>query len=603
MERLYGRIYNSPNLYSSEQAWELCALSGRLNRQIGLLINRQGRVELVILGTASRLFIPVLGRSRLGQGRLRGLGLLHTHLGGEEIDQEDLMDLLFLRLDYLAVLGVDKNCAPSSFQYSHLMPVHDPDSDNDAPYYVSRPQPWDRVEMDFAQQIQAIETEMSAKPAPITSKGVSRKQKNQNSKAQFKEQSKKQAQEQEGILRPRAVLVSVSRAAKIMQERFLAELAELAESAGVEVGEFIYYRPQQENARLLLGEGKLAELEVAALKARADMIIFDGELSAAQIDNLARTTERKVLDRTMLILDIFAQRASSAAGKLQVEMAQLQYTLPRLAGRNVGRAMDRLSGGIGGRGPGETKLETDRRKIRDRIARIKLELHDLMRQRTLSRNKREKAGLPVVCLVGYTNAGKSTLLNSLTSSNVYTENKLFATLDSTARRLFIPAPTESGEGNMGEASNQKESGLAAEEFDFTLTGKNSGKDVILTDTVGFIRDLPSSLREAFKATLEELEGATMFLHVADCSHPDLDLQVEAVDGILQELGLEHIPSILVLNKWDALVPQKTDQNDKEHEEAVGRMLKMLKRYPQAVPASAKEGQGLNFLLQQIAAIV
>ncbi len=556
---------------------------------------------MVILGTASRLVIPVLGRSRLGQGRLRGLGLLHTHLGGEEIDQEDLMDLLFLRLDFLAVLGVDKNCAPCSFQYSHLVPNQGPEAKHNEPYYVSRPQPWDRVEIDFSQQIQAIEAEMAAKPTLVPVQAVARKQKSQNPKAQFKEQSKKQAEEQEAAFRPRAVLVSVSRAAKAMQERFLAELAELAESAGVEVGEFIYYRPQQENARLLLGEGKLAELEVAALKARADMIIFDGELSAAQIDNLARTTERKVLDRTMLILDIFAQRASSAAGKLQVEMAQLQYTLPRLAGRNVGRAMDRLSGGIGGRGPGETKLETDRRKIRDRIARIKLELHDLMRQRALSRNKREKAGLPVVCLVGYTNAGKSTLLNSLTSSSVYTENKLFATLDSTARRLFIPLPNKDSE--LLVDLNSKEPELLGEEHDFSLPAKKNGKDVILTDTVGFIRDLPTSLREAFKATLEELEGAAMFLHVADCSHPALDLQVEAVDGILQELGLGHIPSVLILNKWDALVSQKTDENSKEHEEAVERMLKILKRYPQAVPASAKDGQGLNFLLQQIAGIV
>ena len=600
---MYGRNYNAPGLYSSEQAWELCELSGRLNRQIGLLINRQGRVELVILGTASRLFIPALGRSRLGQGRLRGLGLLHTHLGGEEIDQEDLMDLLFLRLDFLAVLGVDKNCSPSSFQYSHLMPAKEPDPEHNDPYYVSQPQAWDRTEIDFAQQVQAIEAEMAASSALAPSKGVVRKQKNQNPKALFREQSKKQADEQSNVSRPRAVLVSVSRAPRIMQERFLAELAELAESAGVEVGEFIYYRPQQENARLLLGEGKLAELEVAALKARADMIIFDGELSAAQIDNLARTTERKVLDRTMLILDIFAQRASSAAGKLQVEMAQLQYTLPRLAGRNVGRAMDRLSGGIGGRGPGETKLETDRRKIRDRIARIKLELHNLMRQRALSRNKREKAGLPVVCLVGYTNAGKSTLLNSLTNSCVYAENKLFATLDSTARRLFVSLPEEDSELPINSDSSPKEFGMGGEEAEFTLTAKNKGKDVILTDTVGFIRDLPNSLREAFKATLEELEGASMFLHVADCSHPHLDLQVEAVEGILQELGLSHIPTILVLNKWDALVPQKTDENSKEHEEAVERMLKILKRYPQAIPASAKAGQGLNFLLQQIALTV
>lgn len=500
---------------------------------------------------------------------MRGLGLLHTHLAAEAINQEDLMDLLFLRLDFLGMLSTNKDGAPANFQYAYLMPS--PTSDE--PYYVSSSMPWDRTDLNVQEHVKAIEDEMSFirnMSQPASPKHTASRSKSKS------------------LERPRAILVSVSRAPKAIQERYLAELAELADSAGVEVKSSMICRPQHEHSRFLLGEGKLTELEVLALKTKADMIIFDGELSPPQIENLAKTTERKILDRTMLILDIFAQRASSRAGKLQVEMAQLQYTLPRLAGRNMSRAMDRLAGGIGGRGPGETKLELDRRKIRDRIARIKLDLDDLARQRTLSRSKRERAGLPVVCLVGYTNAGKSTLLNALTSAQVYTENKLFATLDSTARRITAPLQENSAEYNGAPPDSAHESILF--------------KKLILTDTVGFIRDLPVSLREAFSSTLEELDGAAMLLHIADASHPDLNLQIESVDEILAELNLDNIPRCLVLNKWDELSLPASDKNsnDAEREQAVENMLKILKNYPDGIPLSAKQGQGLDFLIREIA---
>ncbi len=581
LERLYSRRYTSGPGYSFEQAWELCALSSRLGRQIGVLVNRQGKAEHVLLGTATGLVIPPLGRYRLGTGRLRGLGLLHTHLSGEEISQEDLMDLLFLRLDFLAVLIPDKSGTPKYYQYSHLMP----DPGQSKPYYVSGLLDWDKADINLSDQVDALEDELSAMQGELPAPEVLQKKPgNAGSPAQD---------------RAKAVLVSVSKAPRKMQERRLAELADLADSAGLDVAEQVFYRPAvsgssgKMNSRVLLGEGRIAELEVLALKSRADMIIFDGELTPAQIDNLARMTERKVLDRTMLILDIFAQRASSRAGKLQVEMAQLQYTLPRLAGRNTGRVMDRLAGGIGGRGPGETKLELDRRKIRDRISRIKLDLESLAGQRELARSQRERAGLPVICLVGYTNTGKSTLLNLLTRSNVYVENQLFATLDSTARRLYIPfAEQEDGAPAEPSISANME------------PCKRPHLEVIITDTVGFIRDLPVSLREAFAATLEELGSAALLLHVADASHPDLDLQVESVNAILSELGLGNTPGILVLNKWDLLSPKELAKTSERPEELSAElMLSVLERYPQAVPVSAGKGLGIGYLVQKIGSVL
>ena len=321
---------------------------------------------------------------------------------------------------------------------------------------------------------------------------------------------------------PRALLVSVSALPRLVQERNLDELAALAHTAGLTVAGRMVQRVTQVNPRLILGKGKVAELEVQALQGRADMLVFDGELAPAQLHNLADITERKVMDRTQLILDIFAQHAVTRAGKLQVELAQLRYTQPRLVGKN--RAMDRLMGGIGGRGPGETKLETDRRKIRERMARIRTALDQLRRQRAFTRARRARQGLPVAALVGYTNAGKSTLLNTLTRSEVLAENKLFATLDPTTRRLRFPA----------------------------------ARELVLADTVGFIRNLPKELTEAFQATLEELESADLLLHVADAAHPDLLQQIAAVEDTLTQMDLDRVPRLLLLNKWDQLAAPGQD---------------------------------------------
>jgi GTP-binding protein HflX len=260
----------------------------------------------------------------------------------------------------------------------------------------------------------------------------------------------------------------------------------------------------------------LREIVIRALQQHATLLVFDQDLSPNQVRSISEITEMKVIDRTQLILDIFAGRAQSRDGKVQVELAQLKYILPRLTGK--GTALSRLMGGIGGRGPGETKLEIDRRRTRDRIRRLEKELDSLGRGRLQRRQKRVRAGLPIVSIIGYTNAGKSTLLNALTQSEVFTENLLFATLDTATRRLRFPLDRE----------------------------------VIITDTVGFIRELPASLMGAFKATLEELEDADLLLHLVDLSNPRFEEQINSVEKILADLDLARRPRLLVFNKVDQL---------------------------------------------------
>ena len=517
LTRLFNRRFPAAEVYTVDQARELSLLSRALGRQVGLLIDRKGRVQMVIVGEAGSIMIPELPRGRSGQERLRGLRLLHTHLNPGGISQEDLMDMLFLRLDAVVALTVNPVGDPVQWQAAHLLPS----PSGGQPYHLDSPQPWDRTESQFVATAEALEEELARKA--------------------------EDAREADDT--PRAMLVSVSTQPRIIQERNLDELAELARTAGLTVAGRMVQRVAQINPRLIMGKGKVAELEVLALQGRAGMMVFDGELSPAQLHNLADITERKVIDRTQLILDIFAQHAVSRAGKLQVELAQLRYTQPRLVGKN--RAMDRLMGGIGGRGPGETKLETDRRKIRERMARIRKELDQLRRQRSFTRARRSRQGIPLAALVGYTNAGKSTLLNTLTRSEVLAENKLFATLDPTTRRLRFPAE----------------------------------KEIILADTVGFIRNLPKELMDAFRATLEELEAADLLLHVADASHPDLLQQISAVESILAEMELDRMPRLMILNKWDQLeAPARAELAD---------------AFPHALTISAKNGEGCKALLEEL----
>ncbi len=461
----------------------LAELSFEVNRQIGLLIHRSGQVEQVLVGDFKGILIPQLGTVRSSGGRLKGLRLVHTHLAGEPISDEDLMDLLFLRLDLLSVLQVGSDGLPDRLESAHLLP-----GGGELPWDYLEPVHPAQQKDSFHDFIMELEGEFGRKAL--------------------------KARVDEG--RDRALLISVSTESQVRAEDSLAELTELARSDEIEVLGTVLQRRRQVNPRLIMGRGKLADIMIQALQKDANLLIFNQELNPSQIRSITDFTEMRVIDRTQLILDIFAHRALSREGKLQVEMAQLKYMLPRLSSRDD--ALSRLSGGIGARGPGETKLEIDRRRINDRLARLTRELKEVGRERYRRRSKRRKKELPVLSLVGYTNAGKSTLLNTLTNSAIVAEDKLFATLDPTSRRLRFPQEME----------------------------------VLITDTVGFIRHLPAELLQAFKATLEELEEADLLVHVIDLSNPGFREQVRVVEELLRDLDLSGIPCLKVYNKVDRL---------------------------------------------------
>lgn len=327
-------------------------------------------------------------------------------------------------------------------------------------------------------------------------------------------------------IQDKAVLVSLItdevKRSGINTEYSLDELVKLAETAGVEVLSVMTQNRETKDSKWFIGKGKVEELRAVAEELGANTAIFDQELSGAQVRNLEESLDLKIIDRTQLILDIFAQRAKTREGIIQVELAQLSYLLPRLSGH--GKNLSRLGGGIGTRGPGESKLETDRRHIRDRISDLKRQLEEVTRHRYLHRERRQKSGVVQVALVGYTNAGKSTLLKQLTAADVYIENQLFATLDPTSRTMELP----------------------------------SGKEVILTDTVGFIQNLPHDLVASFRATLEEANEAHLILHVVDASSDMRDEQMKVVETILQQLGAADKPQIVLFNKKDACTPEQLE---------------------------------------------
>jgi GTP-binding protein HflX len=526
LERLYRRRIPAADLVTPDLARELAELSREIRRQIGILANRFGEVEYVIVGDERSIFIPELADYPLGKKHLRGLRLLHTHLKGEPLSDDDLTDLAMLRFDMIAALQLRPDDPHPAIQIASLIPS----TEAKTPYRVEPPQPLNRLQMDFAAFVTALEDSL--------------------------EKALKRGEEVRGG-EEQGILISVARQSREEAEDSLDELKELARTAGVEVLDTVIQRPREFNARYLMGEGKIREVVIRALQLGASLLIFDQELTPTQVRSISAITELKVIDRSQLILDIFARRARSLDGKVQVELAQLKYLLPRLTGRGV--QMSRLMGGIGGRGPGETKLEVDRRRIRDRIAKLDRELQELSSGRYQRRQKRVRAGLPIVSIVGYTNAGKSTLLNALTKSTVFTENLLFATLDTATRRLRFPRERE----------------------------------VIVTDTVGFIRSLPTSLMGAFKATLEELQDADLLLHLVDCANPRFEEQISQVEQILDELGLGEKPRLLVFNKADRL------QEMKRKNPLAFMKVRQLARRLGAVYVSALDERSLDPLLTEM----
>src|SRR5512147_2684264 len=485
LRRTYRRRVDARTIVSPELARHLTEVSLETGRQIGVFLDRKGDVQAVMVGDARKLELPDVGRARAGDSRLRGLRLVHTHLNGEPITRDDHTDLALLRLDLVAAIEVREDGLPGKVHWSYLLPEN--------PQGVM----W---KDEVAESIHALDHDALAGALALE-----------------EEFARARAVRRTGG-RERAILIGYGGQSRgrAEAEASLQELRELARTAGVEVIDATLQLRRDPDPRYLVGKGKLEDIVLRSMQLMATMIVFDSELAPSQARHIAEATSLKILDRTQLILDIFAQRAQSSDGKLQVELAQLRYLYPRLVGRDD--SLSRLAGGIGGRGPGETKLEIDRRRVRDRITALERRIDALGADRHLRRKQRNARGLPVLSIVGYTNAGKSTLLNSLTDSEVLTEDKLFATLDPTSRRLRFPRDRE----------------------------------VIVTDTVGFIRDLPPDLVTAFRATLEELGDADLLLHVVDASDPRHDEQIEAVEAILRDLGLGGKPRVLVMNKIDRL---------------------------------------------------
>jgi GTP-binding protein HflX len=520
LEATFRRKVKDDVLVTPELARHLADISREINRQVGVLIDRSGHVDRVIVGEPSRLYLPDIGRSRGGAGRFRGLRLVRTELRQQGLTREDLADLSKLRLDAVGVIDVDPQGRALELHWAHLIPnsidrTLTP-TEESFPTVHGAPD-------DLMSRVRAAESESARVFAAVTRENI----------------------------RDTAVLVGVWPAgprARKDADASMTELRELARTAGVMVVDEIVQIRKAIDPRTVLGKGKIEEITLRALELGAEVLIFDRDLSPSQLRAITNETDLKVIDRTQLILDIFAQHAKSRDGKLQVELAQLKYALPRLVEKST--AMSRLTGGIGGQGPGETKLEIHRRRARERINRLEKEIQNLSKQRNLRRKRRHDVGIPVVSIVGYTNAGKSTLLNALTNATVVAENKLFATLDPTTRRLRFPEERE----------------------------------VVLTDTVGFIRDLPKDLVNAFRATLEELEESDLILHVLDASDPRVDDKRKSVENILEDLGLEDMKRIVVLNKVD---------------ETPRPLVAALKKVTGGIPVSAIRREGLDRLLQHI----
>ncbi len=500
---------------TAEFARRLTELSRETGRQIGALVDRLGVVDKVIVGDAHQLVIPDLGRTRAGSGRFRGLRLIHTHVRGEGLSRDDLTDLALLRFDAVVVIQAGPDGLPGEVELGYLLAPR-AGAETTQVERIASVHTWDA---DFPSFIHDLEVQFGDTMRARDLKG-----------------------------RESAVLVSVTTRDPQGARRSLTELERLAETAGLYVADVQLQVRKVLDGRTLVGEGKLKELVTKCMHLGADVMIFDQELSPSQLRNIATETDLKVLDRTQLILDIFAQRATTKEGKLQVELAQLRYRKPRL--QLMPTAMSRLTGGIGGRGPGETKLEINRRRSDERETRVERQLEEIARERAMRRDRRKRVGLPLVAIVGYTNAGKSTLLNRMTNSAVSAEDKLFATLDPTSRRLRFP----------------------------------EAREIILTDTVGFIRNLPKDLVHAFRSTLDEALEAELLLHVVNLGEDDVAEQKAAVEKVLADLGAADTPVLLVLNQMDRV---GTAVREARVAEWGGRAV------------SAQTGEGLDDLLVDI----
>ncbi|MFP4220248.1 MAG: GTPase HflX [Phormidium sp.] len=538
MQRLYHQRLPGDRLTTPEFAQRLAAISTDLGKPVSAYLNRRGQVIRVGVGSPRQTQIPPLELPRYGASRLSGIRCIATQLKRDEPGTATLTAMAIQRLDALICLTL----TGSGFQrrgggetgyvhrayLAHLVP-----NPSEASWTVSEEMTLEAIaQQDFLDLVEALEGE-------------------------FEREFVGQSVDSDG---DRVLLVGLrtQNTSEAEFEEHLAEVVRLVDTAGGVVLQTIQQGRSRPHPQTVIGSGKVDELALAVQTLGANLVVFDRDLSPAQVRNLEKRLGVRVVDRTEVILDIFAQRAQSRAGKLQVELAQLEYSLPRLTGQ--GQKMSRLGGGIGTRGPGETQLETERRAISQRISRLQREVTNLQAHRARMRQQRQAQEVPSIALVGYTNAGKSTLLNVLANSDIYTADQLFATLDPTTRRLSI-------------------------QEDVT----HIVHQLVLTDTVGFIHELPPALVDAFRATLEEVTEADALLHVVDLSHAAWQNQIHSVMGILAEMPITPGPILLVFNKIDAVD---------------GDTLELAKEeYPQATFISATAGFGLATLRQRLLQLV
>ena len=569
---MYHQRLPGDRLTTPEFAQRLAAISTDIAQPVCTYINRRGQVIRVGVGTPRQTQIPPLELPRYGAERLSGIRCLATQLKSEPPNEASLTSMALQRLDALLVL----NITGSGFErrgggatgyvketyLAHLVPNTNSELNID-----SSPKPVGAGLSDNSENKQKssnnpdLQTHPSWSVSPALSLDVVTNQDFldlvEGLEAEF---GREFVAQQVDVDRDRVLLVGViSSDTKSQQfQDNLAELGRLVETAGGEVLQTVQQKRSHIHPQTVVGAGKVQEIALSAQTLGANLIVFDRDLSPAQVRNLETQIGIRVVDRTEVILDIFAQRAQSRAGKLQVELAQLEYMMPRLTGR--GQAMSRLGGGIGTRGPGETKLETERRAISRRISRLQQEVNQLQAHRSRLRQQRQHHEVPSVAIVGYTNAGKSTLLNALTNAEVYIADQLFATLDPTTRRLVIP------------------DAVTAEP-----------QEIVLTDTVGFIHELPASLMDAFRATLEEVTEADALLHLVDLSHPAWQSQIRSVMNILSEMPITPGPILVALNKIDRVDSDTLALAQSE--------------FPQAVFISADKRLGLETLRQGLAGLV
>lgn len=519
------------------------AISTEIQQPICSYLNRRGQVIRVGVGTPHQTQIPPLELPRYGAERLSGIRCIATTLKPQPPKESTLTAMALQRLDMLAVLtltgqGFERRGGGAT-GYINQIYLASLTANPEHPWQVSAPSSLDWLsQQDFLIQVSELEDGFArlsdALPHPTSSQ-----------------------QSSDRVLVVSLITQTISPA---QAQRVLSEVKRLVESAGGTVLDAIQQKRTQPHPQTVVGSGKVKDIALKVQTLGANLVVIDRDLSPAQVRNLEAQLGVRVLDRTEVILDIFAQRAQTQAGKLQVELAQLEYLLPRLTGR--GQAMSRLGGGIGTRGPGETKLETERRTIQRRLHRLQKEVDHLQKHRARLRQRRQDQGVPAIAVVGYTNAGKSTLLNTLTNAEVYTADQLFATLDPTTRRLTL-----------------------TEQINIDQAESASPRSLLLVDTVGFIHELPPSLVDAFRATLEEVTEADALMHVVDLSHAAWQAQIRAVEEILSEMPMVPGPTLLVFNKIDQ-VSCETLEIAKD-------------KYPQAVFIAATERIGLVTLRQRL----